>query len=98
MGFLPEEFSGFISPQCNRLNFIRSWLSSKGVGSAEISIDGKNHILVQFEKSAYNPKFRIKTVIAHYDRVEGSPGANDNSAAVWQIMNWAVQLKSYQYF
>ncbi|MDD7458850.1 MAG: M28 family peptidase [Spirochaetales bacterium] len=98
MGFLPEEFSGFISPQCNRLNFIRSWLSSKGIDSTEISIDGKNHILVQFEKSAYNPKFRIKTVIAHYDRVEGSPGANDNSAAVWQIMNWAVQLKSYQYF
>ena len=35
---------------------------------------------------------RIKTVIAHYDRFPGSPGANDNSAAVFALMNWAASL------
>ena len=55
--------------------------------------DGRNHILVHFASEAYNPRFKIKTVIAHYDRVAGSPGANDNSAADWQLMNWAVELE-----
>lgn len=98
MGFLPGDFSAFISRQCNRADFIQSWLKSHGVDSARIVIEGKNHILVQFESRFYNPRFRIKTVVAHHDRVEGSPGANDNSAAVWQLMNWAVHLKNYPDF
>lgn len=84
----------FVSPQCNRVEFIQTWLKQHGVESTKISIEGYNHILVQFESKAYNPRFRIKTVVAHHDRVQGSPGANDNSAAVWQLMNWAVELKN----
>ena len=95
MGFLPPEFSQFIAPDADRAAFIQEWLDARGVKSARTVIDGKNHILVQFDKSAYNPQFKIKTVIAHYDRVSGSPGANDNSAAVWSIMNWAVRLSSF---
>jgi hypothetical protein len=91
---LGPEFSEYLAPQTDRAAFIQSWLEKHGVKSARTVIDGKNHILVQFEQSAYNPQYRIKTVIAHYDRVSGSPGANDNSAADWQIMNWAVQLAS----
>lgn len=98
MGFLPGDFSTFISPQCNRAEFIQSWLKARGVDSARIVIEGKNHILVQFESRYYNPRFRIKTVVAHHDRVDGSPGANDNSAAVWQLMNWAVSLRNYPDF
>lgn len=98
MSFLPQEFKNFIAPDANRGAFIQSWLKDRGVDSAIAAIDGKSHILVQFASHAYNPQFRIKTVIAHYDRVSGSPGANDNSAAVWQIMNWAVELKDYATF
>ena len=93
MGFLPAEFSTYIAPQTDRCTFIQDWLFAHGVTSAVAQIDGKNHILVQFASEAYNPRFKIKTVIAHYDRVAGSPGANDNSAADWQLMNWAVELK-----
>ena len=92
MSFLPAAFSEFIAPQTDRCAFIQDWLIKHGVESAVAAIDGKNHILVQFASQAYNPRFKIKTVIAHYDRVAGSPGANDNSAADWQIMNWAVEL------
>lgn len=94
MGFLPVEFSEFIAPRTDRCAFIQKWLDDHGVESAIAQIDGKNHILVQFASGAYDPRFKIKTVIAHYDRVEGSPGANDNSAADWEIMNWAVELKN----
>lgn len=98
MSFLPQEFRDFIAPNADRCNFICNYLKNNGVNCAIAAIDGKNHILVQFGSEAYNSQFRIKTVIAHYDRVAGSPGANDNSAAVWQIMNWAIELKNYRPF
>lgn len=98
MGFFPNEFSEYLAQDCNRADFIQEWLESRGVNSNRVVIDGKNHILVQFGSSSYNPQFKIKTVIAHHDRVQESPGANDNSAADWQLMNWAVWLKDYSSF
>lgn len=98
MSFLPQEFFDYISPDCNRMQFIRDYLKKLGVESAVCAIDGKNHILVQYDSSFYNPQFKIKTVIAHYDRVSSSPGANDNSAANFQIMKWAALLKNYKGF
>ncbi len=98
MDFLDKEFYSYIEPNAPRADIIQEWLLKHGVKSARTVIDGKNHILVQFPKSQYNPQYKIKTVIAHYDRVEGSPGANDNSAADWQIMSWAVRLASYPMF
>mgnify|MGYP002624992579 CR=1 FL=1 len=98
MSFLPQEFRDFIAPGADRAEFIQQYLAARGVKSARTVIDGKQHILVQFGSALYNPQFKIKTVVAHYDRVEGSPGANDNSAADWQIMNWAVELKDYPSF
>ena len=98
MGFLPQEFRDFIAPAANRADFIQQYLAVHGVKSVRTVIEGKQHILVQFDSSFYNPQFKIKTVVAHYDRVEGSPGANDNSAADWQIMNWAIELKDYPSF
>lgn len=98
MSFLPEDFLTYIAEETNRADFIQNWLLKNGVNSNRIVIDGKNHILVQFSKEKYNSSFRIKTVIAHHDRVKNSPGANDNSAADWQLMNWAVHLKSKNSF
>jgi hypothetical protein len=51
-------------------------------------MEGKNHIYVKFPQAQYNPTFRIKTVIAHYDRI--GIGANDNSAAVFCLLEWAA--------
>lgn len=98
MSFLPKEFSEYIAQNTDRGTFIQEWLLHHGVESAVAKIDGKNHILVQFGSKAYNPQFKIKTIIAHYDRVPNSPGANDNSFADWMIMNFAVELMSYESF
>jgi len=89
---IPENFKQFISPECDRKTFIQNYLNAAGLDAPVISLEGKNHIYVRFPQSQYNGSFRIKTVIAHYDRVEGSPGANDNSAAVYSLLEWAVRL------
>jgi Zn-dependent M28 family amino/carboxypeptidase len=84
---IPPAFKEFISPTCDRAAFIQAYLKAGGVDSAVMSLEGKNHIYVKFPPQQYNPMFRIKTVIAHYDRI--GIGANDNSAAVFCLMEWA---------
>ena len=84
---IPQVFNDFISPDCNRTGFIQDYLKAGGIDSTIMSLEGKNHIFVNFPKSQNNPMFRIKTVIAHYDRI--GIGANDNSAAVFCLMEWA---------
>lgn len=87
-----ELFKKFISPSCDRLSFIQNFLNERGLDTAVLQIEGKNHIYVKFPVNQYNSMFKIKTVLAHYDRAAGTPGANDNSAAVFCLMEWACQI------
>ena len=91
---IPSAFNEFIAPDCDRAAFIQNYLNSAGLETPVLQMEGKNHIYVKFPQNQYNPMFRIKTVIAHYDRI--GIGANDNSAAVFCLMQWAVELsKNY---
>ena len=92
---IPSSFKDFIAPDCERAAFIQNCLKAVGLEAPILQMEGKNHIYVKFPQSQYNPTFRIKTVIAHYDRFPGSPGANDNSAAVFALMEWAAQLARF---
>ncbi len=100
MHFLTEDFLQFISPECNRLEFIKEYLNQNEIPYSVIPIDEYNHIYIQFPERTYNPMFKMKTVIAHYDRALGpngeyiTPGANDNSAAVFQVLLWAKRILS----
>lgn len=87
---IPPSFKDFIAPDCNRLAFIQKILNDFNLDAPVLQMEGKNHIYVKFPQSQYNPQFRIKTVIAHYDRI--GIGANDNSAAVFSLMQWAGYL------
>lgn len=98
MDFNSKEFATYLEPEAPRADIIQNFLKDHGIDSVKTVIDGKNHILVQFPSKMYNPQFKIKTVCAHYDRVAGSPGANDNSAADWMLMDWAVSLASMERF
>ncbi len=91
---IPEELYEFTATDCDRAAFIQNYLEKHNVKTTIIPIDGKRHIYVNFPASYYNPTFKIKTVLVHYDRVARSPGANDNSAAVFQVMDWAVRMCS----
>jgi hypothetical protein len=92
---IPASFGEFIALDCDRKQFILDYLSREQVKASVITLPNDEHvehIVVQFSPSAYNPLFHIKTILVHYDRAAESPGANDNSAAVFQAMDWAVRL------
>lgn len=86
--FGTEDFRRFVALDCDRKSFIQEFLNRYGIDCPVMQIAGKNHLYVKFPMSQYNSMFKIKTIIAHYDRVPHSPGANDNSAAVYTILNW----------
>ena len=92
MPFLYNDFKTFIGLNTDRASFIKQFLNRIRLNCPVIPIDGKNHLCVTFPKNQYNPLFKIKTVIAHYDRVPGSPGANDNSSSVYSLLKWAERL------
>ena len=88
-------FETFISPNANRRAFLEAMLRARGIPFTTATLAGSSHIIVRFGADAYNPLFRTKIVVAHYDRSEGppfSPGANDNSAACFQLVSLAERL------
>ncbi len=87
---IPPAFIEFISPDCKRDAFIQDYLNKAGLQTSLMPMDGKKHIYVNFPRQQYNPMFKVKTVIAHYDRI--GIGANDNSAAVFCLMEWAAAI------
>ena len=93
MYVIPSEFKAFIATNCDRSAFIQNYLKNAGLEAPVLQMEGKNHIYVKFSQNQYNPTFRIKTVIAHYDRI--GIGANDNSAAVFCLLEWAAQLTRF---
>ncbi|MCR5171482.1 MAG: M28 family peptidase [Treponema sp.] len=90
---LPQGFDKYIAPDADRLKFLQDYLLARSVQTSVVSVAGRKHLYVNFPSSSYNPRFKIKTILTHYDRVSGSPGANDNSAADFQIADFAVRLK-----
>ena len=87
-----DSLKKYVAPDCDRLAFLQEYLSVRGAKSSVIPLDGKKHLYVNFPPSAYNPIFKLKTIISHYDRVPGSPGANDNSAANLVLADFAAEL------
>ncbi len=97
MFFDEVSFKKFILPGTNRKDFILSELKRNGIECYVMPVENKNHIYVKFPQSSYNPEYRIKTVIAHYDIVFESPGANDNSFAVFALMEFAKFLNETKF-
>jgi hypothetical protein len=87
-------FSSFIKAGTNRASFISQWLGERNIPCTPVEISGHRHLSVVFPPSSYDPLFRGKILIAHYDRACGTPGANDNSAACFQLLKFAERLAS----
>ena len=57
-------------------------------------IAGNRHLVIAPEPPEEEYLRRPPVIlVAHYDRAQGSPGANDNSAAVFILLETAVKLK-----
>jgi len=96
-----ERFFDFIAPDADRFAVLLDHVQKLGLNSLVISIEGYRHFFI-FPKGinlklspgdAFPFNRESPTVLtAHYDRVSGSPGANDNSAAVFQLLKTALKL------
>jgi hypothetical protein len=89
-----RRFMEFISPQADRLTIIKELLEESGLDFKILEIAGNRHVVIAppppEEKFLRRPPTML---IAHYDRAEGSPGANDNSSGVFILLETAVKLK-----
>ena len=85
-------FSAFLEPAADRRAFITERLAAQGIPYRTVTLQDKTHIVITYRQSAYNPRFKMKTLIAHYDRAAGTQGANDNSAACIQLLLFAQTL------
>ena len=88
-----------------RRNFILETLGRIGIKYRILRTENAFHIVVKPDYqleiqpqrlSDHNKLFQAKCFIAHYDRRLQTPGANDNSAAVWHLLNLAAQMKREQ--
>jgi hypothetical protein len=92
---LPEipygSFNAFIKDDAERLDLLLALLNEADLNCTPVDLAGSCHVFVN---SGGKGRARIRTtLIAHYDRATGSPGANDNSAAVFQLIETALKLK-----
>ena len=85
-------FNAFLEPAADRCAFITARLAAQEIPYRTVTLQDKTHIVITYRQSAYNPRFKMKTLIAHYDRAAGTQGANDNSAACIQLLLFAQTL------
>jgi hypothetical protein len=92
-----RRFMEFISPDANRFAILKELLEKAALRYKVLDAAGSRHFIV----SPPLPSGRLSKLlegrpptilVAHYDRVEGSPGANDNSAAVFILLQTAKKL------
>jgi hypothetical protein len=91
-------FGEFIGPRADRRALLSELLSGSALGCSEIVIAGNRHFFVSPDRErspgGRNGPGPASTILAaHYDRVQGSPGANDNSAAVFLLLETALKLR-----
>lgn len=85
-----EQFLRFLAPGIDRHQFLVDYLSERQLKPHSLRLAGTHHIVLT-PKAAQSPQILL---LAHYDRAEGrSPGANDNSAAVFILAEAARQAQ-----
>jgi hypothetical protein len=85
-------FREFIAPGADRLGILTSILDEVRLPHRTADIAGNRHVFAfpKGREAAGPPK---PVLVAHYDRAAGSPGANDNSAAVFILLETAMKLR-----
>jgi hypothetical protein len=98
-----DRFFDFIAPGADRYGILLERIEGMGIRPVVIPVEGNRHVFI-FPQDRRPPDRRMKAsaagvfpfqgqspviLVAHYDRVAGSPGANDNSAAVFHLLKAA---------
>ncbi len=85
---LPSWFIDYLAPGCDRPSVLLAALEAAGIKARLYSIAGARHILAFPKAARRSPAYRGKIITAHHDRVEGTQGALDNSAAALQLVDF----------
>jgi hypothetical protein len=90
-----HRFNDFIAVDGNRFDVLTSLLDELKLAYRVVTIAGKRHIFISSASSLFDQEAKKKPVVlvAHYDCVPGSPGANDNGAAVFMLAETARRLR-----
>ena len=90
-----QHFREFISPTADRFTVLKAILDETGLAYTVLPLAGNRHFIVAppppQEEYLRRPPVALT---AHYDRADGSPGANDNSAGVFLLIETALKLKA----
>ena len=87
MSGLPVWFQRFCDPAADRLALLVQVLHASGIPFELVKTGGFRHVQVRAGRPPV-PVAGEKLVLAHYDRVAGSPGANDNGASVLALVDY----------
>ncbi|MBN2351113.1 MAG: M28 family peptidase [Spirochaetales bacterium] len=81
----------FTKPECDRFGYLKRFLSSRGLAFGLIPA-GEDRFVHMVTKGPGDGRPMVLRPIftAHVDRAPGSPGANDNSAAVLALLFFAA--------
>jgi hypothetical protein len=90
---LNQSFEAFLVPDADRYLMLKTLLEKLRLSHAVVSICGNRHFLIAPGNVSYACINSAILLVAHYDRVSGSPGANDNSAAVFELLDAAISLR-----
>jgi hypothetical protein len=88
-----QRFMDFISPEADRFAILKETLKEAELEYKVTEIAGSRHIIITPPLLAKSIERQPPVIlVAHYDRAEGSPGANDNSAGVFLLIETAMKL------
>jgi len=88
-----RRFKEFISPQAQRFTILKELLEEAGLDYKVLEMAGTRHLMVAPPQPEEKYLRRSPAIlVAHYDRAQGSPGANDNSAGVFLLFETAIKL------
>jgi len=88
-----QRFMDFISPSADRITILKETLKKAELVYKVTEIAECRHfIITPPDKHKTMGQRQPVILLAHYDRAEGSPGANDNSAGVFILIETAIKL------
>jgi hypothetical protein len=92
-----HRFNDFINTKNDRFDVLMSLFNELKLEVSVVNIAGKRHIFVASSPYMIKPGDKNKNMFtvlaAHYDRRADSPGANDNGAAVFMLIDAAMRLR-----
>jgi hypothetical protein len=88
---LPVWFASFLQEKAERFALLIEALSGAAIAHQSFESAAGSFIIAHPRSNTTDAHYRAKVFTAHYDRVPGTPGALDNSAACLQLMEYLAE-------